>query len=80
MPRTFSAAQLRRLDLGVRNSSARHLAKGTVRAYSRCFDTYCEFQRAAGEKPMPFTYRKVARLYFFIFITRPEPSAKSLKQ
>ena len=80
MPRTFTAKQLRGFDCGVQSSSAAAHAPETVRAYSRCFDDYCEFQRAAGEEPLPFGYVKVSRFYFFIFITRTVPNASSLKK
>jgi len=80
MPRSFTAAQLRAFDVGVRRSSDAALAPATVQAYSRCFDDYCEFQRAAGDEPLPFDYVKVSRFYFFIFISRPEPNAASLKK
>ena len=80
MPSTFTAAQLRAFDVGARRSSAAALAPATVKAYGRCFDDYCTFQRAAGDEPLPFDYVKVSRFYFFIFISRPEPSAASLKK
>ena len=80
MPPTFTARQIRSFDLGARRSSSAAHDPKTVRAYSRCFDDYCTFQRAAGDEPLPFNYVKVSRFIFFIFITREKPSAASLKK
>jgi hypothetical protein len=78
MPTRFSEAQIRWLDAGCAGAARADVSPAYARAQDRRFDDYCELMRATREEPLPFTYRKVVCLFFFVFVSRPLPCAASL--
>ena len=74
----FTARQVAWLDDGARRVVSAAVSPAYAKSRGRRFDDYCELMRASGDEPLPFTYRRVARLYFFVFISRKTPSAASI--
>jgi len=79
MPSRFTEAQIQFLDRGVAGAARAAVSVPYAHAQDRRFDDYCTMMRASGEEPLPFSYKKVARLFFFVFISRPLPCAASIK-